>query len=115
MALAKAERIEVPRKHELAQNFPNPFNIETSIQYSIVSDQYPRHVTLKIYNTLGQEIKTLVDEVKEPADYTVTWDGKDNNGGEAASGVYFYRLRVGGTSRDTRGGFTVTKRMVLMK
>ncbi|MFQ6093451.1 MAG: IPT/TIG domain-containing protein, partial [bacterium] len=70
----------VPTEFSLAQNCPNPFNPTTSIQYSVVSDQSPPHVTLKIFNLLGQEVRTLVNEPKAPGLYTVTWDGKDNNG-----------------------------------
>ena len=81
----------------------------------MVSDQSPPHVTLKIYNLLGQEVRTLVDEVQEPGYYAVTWDGKESDGRQAASGIYFYRLTCGGTSRNNRGSFSATKRMVLMK
>ena len=67
----------------------------------------PVHTTLKIYNVLGQLVKTLVDEPKERGTYEVIWDGKDENGNEVASGVYFYRLQT--------EDFTQTKKMVLMK
>ena len=115
MALVGFEIDGVTEEHSLAQNFPNPFNTETSIQYSVARDLFSTHVTLIIYNPLGQKIMTLVDAVKEPGNYAVTWDGKESNGGEAASGVYFYRLTVGETSREYPGDLTVTKRMVLMK
>jgi uncharacterized protein (DUF3820 family) len=106
MALVKPEA-KIPTGYSLAQNYPNPFNPTTSIQYSVIRDQSPPHVTLKIYNLLGQEVRTLVNEIQEPGYYIVTWDSKDNEGRQAASGVYFYRL--------TAGNFTATKRMVLMK
>jgi len=114
MALVKAET-EVVAEYSLAQNYPNPFNPITSIQYSVISDQSLPHITLKIFNLLGQEVRTLVDEVKEPGYYTVTWDGRDEFGAEAASGVYFYRLTAGGASRENGGDFTATKRMLLLK
>ena len=98
---------EVPQEYALFQNCPNPFNPTTSIQYSVVSDQTLPHVSLKIYNILGQEVRTLVDDVKEPGHYKVIWDGRDNRGRELSSGVYFYRL--------TAGEFSATKGMVLMK
>ena len=107
MALVKS--VQIPAEYHLAQNYPNPFNPTTSIQYSVVSDQSPPHITLKIYNILGQEVRILVDELKEPGYYTVTWDGKDYSGREVASGIYFYRLTVDG------GQWSATKRMVLMK
>ena len=101
MALIKPEG-QVPVTNSLAQNYPNPFNPTTSIQYSVVSDQSFPHTTLKVYNTLGQEVVTLVDEVKEPGFHTVNWDASD-----MASGYYFYRLTV--------GDFTGTRSMMLMK
>jgi flagellar hook assembly protein FlgD len=73
----------------------------------VVSAQSPSRVSLKIYNLLGQEVRTLVDEIQDPGYYTVTWDGRDGSGNEVASGLYFYRLEV--------GDFTAVKRMVLMK
>ena len=97
----------IPLNYSLSQNYPNPFNPTTSIQYSVSSGQSPPHVTLKIYNILGQEMRTLVNTSQEPGYYTVTWDGKDALGNEVSSGVYFYRLRA--------GDFTATRRMVLMK
>jgi len=76
----------------------------------VVSDQTIGHsplVTLKIYNLLGQEVATLVDQVQEVGYYTVTWDSRNSQGVEMPSGVYFYRLIA--------GGFTETRQMVLMK
>ena len=89
----------VPAEYRLAQNYPNPFNPFTDIRYQI-SDQ--SHVTLKVYNTLGQEAVVLVDGVREAGYYEVQWDAS-----EMASGVYFYRLQA--------DEFTATRRMVLMK
>jgi hypothetical protein len=103
----------------LSHNFPNPFNPETKIQYSLCSRQRkegdgspfvvrgPIHTTLKIYNILGQLVKTLVDEPKEAGTYEVTWDGKDENGYQVTSGVYFYKLQA--------EDFIQTKKMVLIK
>ena len=99
----------LPERFELAQNYPNPFNPSTSIRYSVVSDQSPPHVTLKIFNILGQEVKLLVDEVRKPGYYTVTWDGTDRSARSVSSGVYYYRLSVGG------GQWSEIKRMVLLK
>ena len=91
------------------QNYPNPFNPTTAISYqlSAISGQNPHHTTLKIYNILGQEVVTLVDELQEPGSYTVRWGGRDHLGMGTASGIYFYRI--------TTGDFTATKRMVLLK
>ena len=120
MALVRIET-PVPVEFSLAQNYPNPFNPTTTISYTLPSMEHRAQsegreagstlhalrTALKIYNILGQEVRTLVDEIKEPGYYTVTWDGRDNLGNDVASGVYFYRL--------TTGGFAYTKRLVLVK
>ena len=69
-----------PSQYQLAQNYPNPFNPTTSISYQLttVSDQPAHYTTLKIYNVLGQEVRTLVNEVKDPGFYTVIWDGRNS-------------------------------------
>jgi hypothetical protein len=76
----------VPR-FNLSPNYPNPFNPATTIQYSVPGTQ---HVSLKIYDVLGREVATLVNEVKQPGYYAVTWDASG-----CSSGVYFYRLEAG--------------------
>jgi hypothetical protein len=91
--------LESPDKFELKDNYPNPFNPTTSITYQIPVDA---HVTLKVYNTLGQEVATLVDGL-EPAGFkVVAFDG-----GKLASGLYFCRLSA--------GDFVATKKMQLLK
>jgi hypothetical protein len=90
---------ELPSCYSLEQNYPNPFNPETKIEYSI--PQYGL-VTIKIFDTLGREIKTLLNEEKEAGNYTLQFDGSN-----FASGVYFYQLRA--------GNFTNTRKMILMK
>ncbi|MFQ6092452.1 MAG: FlgD immunoglobulin-like domain containing protein, partial [bacterium] len=97
----------LPETWGLEQNYPNPFNPTTSIQYSVVSDQSPPHITLKIYNILGQEVRTLVDETTEAGYYTVTWDGRDDRGLDVTSGVYFYHLKA--------GQFSQIKKMLLLR
>jgi len=84
---------------ELSQNYPNPFNPVTSIQYSVSSRQF---VTLKVYDALGNEIMTLVNEEKPAGNYEVEF-----NGTGFSSGVYFYKLSA--------GSFVETKKMILMK
>ncbi|RKY89821.1 hypothetical protein DRQ09_00750 [candidate division KSB1 bacterium] len=78
---------QVPLKYELYQNFPNPFNPETKIKYSIGKKQF---VSLCIYSILGQKVRTLVNEEKEAGYYTVVWDGKNDEGRIVSSGVYIY-------------------------
>jgi flagellar hook assembly protein FlgD len=67
----------------------------------------PIRTTLKVYNILGQLVRTLVDEEKTPGNYDVVWDGKDDSGKEVSSGIYFYQLKT--------SDYTHTKKMVLLK
>lgn len=98
---------QVPVEFHLAQNYPNPFNTNTEIKFQIPVETSMPHVTLIVYNLLGQEIKTLVNGLKEPGVHTVTWDGKDNFGSGVSSGMYFYRFKV--------GKFMAMRRMILLK
>ena len=79
----------IPNQFMLHQNIPNPFNMETEIQYSLPQTD---HITLKIYDLLGQEVRTLVDGKKSAGNHRVTWDGKDKNNTIVPSGVYVYRI-----------------------
>ena len=100
-----AEESEVlPTVYELSQNYPNPFNPETTIKFSLAESQY---VSIKIYNMLGQEVRTLMNEQRNQGSYNVLWNGKDNNGNQVSSGTYIYRIRA--------GEFVSTKKMVLLK
>lgn len=83
----------------LEQNYPNPFNPATVISYSLPKEE---NVTLKIYNSLGQEVKTLVNSVQSPGAYKVSF-----NAGDLSSGVYFYSLKA--------GSFLSIKKMMLIK
>jgi hypothetical protein len=96
----------VAYENRLDNNYPNPFNPTTAIKFSIAD---AGRVTLKIYNAAGQLVRTLVDEemAPRPEGFSVNWDGTNNAGGPAASGVYFYQL----TSKN----FSQTKKMVLLK
>jgi len=98
----------LPSHFALFQNYPNPFNSTTAISYqlSVVSHQRSA-VSLKIYNILGEEVITLVDEKQTVGSHQVTWNGKDRNGKEVSSGVYLYRLRV--------SGYVQTKKLVLLR
>lgn len=90
--------------YKLCQNAPNPFNGQTTVSYQLAK---PGNVSLKIYNTLGQLVNTLVDGYKQPGMYSASWNGKDNSGRTAANGVYIYRLES--------GDFKATKKMVVIK
>ncbi len=96
----------LPRQPSLAQNYPNPFNSNTAISYQL-SGVRPHHTTLKVYNILGQEVKTLVDEKQKTGYYKVCWDGRDRSGNLVGSGIYFYRIKA--------GDYTKTRKMVLIR
>jgi len=98
---------ELPREVELEQNYPNPFNATTLIPYTLSAVRgRPSAVTLKIYNLLGEEVRTLVNKKQKGGYYEVSWDGRDGMGREVGSGIYFYQLRVqtqkGGVAHKTR-------------
>ena len=94
----------LPKEYVLQQNHPNPFNPATTIEYTIPTQT---HVTLKIYDVLGKEIKTLVNETQSAGKKSISWDGKDNNNNGVSTGIYFYKLS---TTTNTE-----VKKMVLMK
>jgi hypothetical protein len=98
---------DVPRQFALEQNYPNPFNPTTTIRYQIAD---ARLVTLKIYDVLGREVATLVNEIKQPGYYSLQW-----NGSNIGSGLYFYRLEARQTAGGQAGTFTETKKLILMK
>ena len=81
-----------PRFYALSQNYPNPFNARSEIRYQVAGDE---HVTLKIFNSRGQEVLTLVDANQKAGWYRVVWDGRDHLGREVSSGAYFCRLQAG--------------------
>lgn len=97
----------IPQTFALVQNFPNPFNPSTVIKYQIPTDLNGAGLTLKIYNLLGQEIRTLVNKAHASGFYNVTWDGKDHSGRQVPAGVYIYQLKS--------GNFVDSKKMVLVK
>jgi lysophospholipase L1-like esterase len=78
-----------PKDFRLYQNYPNPFNPKTHIEYQLPKQT---RISLKIYNIMGQEVRTLVDEVKEAGYHSVIWNGLDNNGTPITSGIYYYRM-----------------------
>jgi hypothetical protein len=94
----------IPQTYGLSQNYPNAFNPETQIAYQLPMG---RQVSLKIYNIKGELVRTLVDGYKEAGYHTVRWDGRNQDGNEVASGVYFYRL--------VTNDFTSTKKMIMLK
>jgi len=110
----ESEQNSLPKNFFLSQNFPNPFNPSTSIQYAVSSLQF---INLKVYDVLGNEIATLVNEEKPAGNYKVEFEGDG-----LASGVYIYQLSVGEPSmglpagRQGSGqGFVESKKMILLR
>lgn len=94
----------LPENFFLSQNYPNPFNPSTTIKFSIPNSQF---AILKIYDILGREVVTLVNEEKQPGTYEITFNVETLHGASLPSGVYFYRLQT--------GTFSETKKFVLIK
>ncbi|HNX01352.1 MAG TPA: choice-of-anchor J domain-containing protein [Candidatus Cloacimonadota bacterium] len=101
---ANDDPVTIVPKTALMQNFPNPFNPVTNIEFSTSSKSSTK---LEVYNVKGQLVKTLVNGTLPVGNHQVTWNGTDNQDHSAASGVYFYRL--------SNGNSLITKRMVLLK
>ncbi len=94
----------VPKEFRLEQNFPNPFNPSTTIQFALPGQA---EVTIKLYDLLGREVATLVNEEYQPGEYKLLFEA-----GELASGVYFYRIQA----KDSSGkGFVRTRKLTLLK
>jgi len=96
--------LETPKEFSLSQNYPNPFNPSTKIKYTIpsVGTSLMKFVQLKVFDVLGNEVATLVNEEKPSGYCEVTWNAVD-----LPSGIYFYRIRV--------GSFVDTKKMILIR
>jgi hypothetical protein len=95
---------KIPKTFSLSNNYPNPFNSQTTIEYALPKES---KVKIVIYNVLGQRVKTLLDQ-REPLGYKrVVWDGKNQNGETISSGIYFYRIEA--------EGFVQSKKMLLLK
>ena len=95
----------LPTAFSLADNFPNPFNPATTIQYALPQ---AADVELTVYNVVGQPVRTLVAEHQSAGRYVVEWDATNDSGHSLSSGMYFYRLQAG-------GAFLEIKKMLLLK
>ena len=93
-----------PDQFALSQNYPNPFNHNTTIEYQI--SRFGK-VEVAVFDVLGRKIRTLVDAAQTAGYYRLQWNGLTDAGGDVASGVYLYRLRV--------GGYQQTRRLMLLK
>jgi hypothetical protein len=106
------QAIDVPLEFALGQNYPNPFNPSTSITFSLPAKS---HVSLAVFNVLGQLVRQLVDEERSAGYHAVRFDASSY-----ASGVYFYRMQVrppaaGGDARSGAGSFVDTKKLLLLR
>jgi hypothetical protein len=96
---------KTPKTFSSSQNYPNPFSTKTTIEYSLPE---PCHVTVKVFDLQGKFLRILDDGQKDAGFYKTVWDGKNERGKIAASGLYFYKI-------ETSAGQTEIKRMVLLK
>jgi len=103
--LEQARPLKVlPAETRIIGSYPNPFNPSTTIRYALSEDA---RVSVKIYNTLGQLVRTIVDADQSEGYHEAVWDGRNETGSSVSSGIYVYRL--------VTGEFTQTRRMLLMK
>lgn len=103
-SLAVAVQINMPDQFNLKQNYPNPFNPLTKIQFSISNDT---QLKLIVFDLMGNEVKTIINEFLPMGTYVATWDGTNNNGYSQSGGIYFYKLQA----RD----FVQIKKMTYVK
>ena len=109
--------VNMPRQFALGQNFPNPFNPETSIPFAIPaasgseSGAVLQAVRVEVFNTLGQRLRILLADELFPGHHEVAWDGRDGSGNALGSGVYFYRVELSGGS----GSGQLVRRMLLVR
>ena len=94
----------LPMQFSLDQNYPNPFNPTTTIYYQLTTASL---ATLKVYDVLGREVATIVNEMGTPGKHTALWEGKNDRGESVSSGVYMYQMRAGNA--------VITRKMILLK
>ncbi|MCH6560320.1 T9SS type A sorting domain-containing protein [candidate division KSB1 bacterium] len=95
---------EIPTVFQLDENYPNPFNPETVIRFHLPEAS---HVVIRIFNSIGQEVKTLVDEPYQAGVHRAIWNATDRQGVQVSSGVYFYHIKA--------GKFNKVKKMLLLR
>ena len=98
----------VPLSYRLGQNYPNPFNPNTTIRFGIPEEAAGKTIALKIYDVLGREVATLINRSLKAGYHQVEWNGRNSQGQTVASGIYFYRLQSGNTTRQV-------KKMILLR
>lgn len=93
-------------QNKLIKNYPNPFNSKTQIQYQL-ADNFDQKTQILIFNVFGKKIRTLVDKKQSAGFYSISWNGKDDNGQQVSTGIYFYKL--------TSGTFSEVNKMMFLK
>ncbi|HEX2982363.1 MAG TPA: T9SS type A sorting domain-containing protein [Ignavibacteriales bacterium] len=96
--------MNTPENFALSNNYPNPFNPSTTIEYQV---SRPSHISISIYNVLGENVITLINAYHNAGSYRVLWDGKNESGANVSSGIYFYKMTLENRS--------LTKNMILLK
>ncbi len=99
----------IPSEYLLQQNYPNPFNPSTKIEFSLPTEA---NVKLVIYNILGQQVASLIDEQIVAGNHSIIWNAKDTNGKQLTSGIYLYKLTASGAKGED---FQDIKKMILLK
>ena len=97
VAVIEGDSIQEPYYYSLQQNYPNPFNFTTTITYQIATSDL---VTLRVYDNVGREVRTLVDQYQSVGNKFITWDGTNDFGQRVASGTYMYRLQADGSVQN---------------
>jgi hypothetical protein len=96
--------VETPTTFSFSQNFPNPFNPQTTVEFTVSKEET---VHLTIFNIMGQKVRTIISHRLSPGTHSICWNGRDNSGQEVSSGTYIAALMVGST--------IATKRMLLVR
>jgi len=99
----------LPTVYELNQNYPNPFNPSTTIRYAL---PFNSQVSLEIFNVLGQRVRVLVSDNQIAGYFETRWDGRNDFGSAAASGVYVYRMVARGSNGES---FVQTRKMLFVR
>jgi hypothetical protein len=94
----------LPQVYSLSQNYPNPMSNVTEIKYILPTAGW---VTMMIYNISGQLVRTFVDELQEPGQYNISWNGTDGRGQRVAPGIYFYKIQA--------NKYTQTRKIILLE
>jgi len=102
--IENSEMTSIPVNYQLYQNFPNPFNPATTIHYQLASGT---DVNITVYDMLGKQVKTLINDIQTSGEFQVVWDGGSDAGKPVSAGIYFYRMQVENSAQ--------TRRMVLLK